>query len=98
MFVVQFHPWAKILSNDGVRDQSKARYQEDRNRQHSTDPKTPAVVSQVTELEDGEEDPVAIQHDASEENVKPPAEEEGDTSLERSLVNYNMMLLEQWQL
>ena len=75
MFIVQFHPWAKIVSNDGVRDQSEANSLEDRNRQHSTDSETPAV-SPVTELEDGQEDPVSIPHDAAEENVKPPAEEE----------------------
>ena len=78
LFVVQFHPWAKIVSNDGVKNQSEANSLEDRNRQHSTDPETPAVVSPVTELEDREEDPVPIPHDAAEESVKPPAEEEGD--------------------
>ena len=76
MFIVQFHPWAKIVSNDGVRDQSEANSLEDRNRQQSTDPETP-VVSPVTELEDGQEDPaIAIPQDAAEEIVKPPADEE----------------------
>ena len=79
MFIVQFHPWAKIVSsNDGVWNKIKAIFLEDINRQHSTDSETPAVVSPVTELEDGEEDPVSIPHDAAEENVKPPAEKEGD--------------------
>ena len=76
MFIVQFHPWAKIVSNDGVWDQSEANSLEDRNRQHSTHSETPAV-SPVTELEDGQENPaIAIPQDAAEEIVKLPADEE----------------------
>ena len=64
------------MSNNGVRYQSKASSLEDRNRQHSTDSETPAVVSPVTELEDVLEDPIAIHNVALEEIVKPLTEEE----------------------